>query len=174
MGKGRSAKPRDAPNKIHQANHKKQWILPEVLYKLVLEQSSLTFINSVVPTITPTCATNVGKLSFQKCFTSLFWSNAPSFLSNVLLWSYVLNLFITLPARTPTFATILCKLSFQKCFTSLFGSFLEQQHPLLQLGIAGSLQRSCGKPHPMRAPFYDWHRDAEHTNQRGARWGPTP
>ena len=46
MGKGRSGKPRDAPNKIHQACNKKQWMLPDVLYKLVLEQHSLTFIES--------------------------------------------------------------------------------------------------------------------------------
>ena len=46
LGKGRSAKPRDAPNKIHQACHKKQWTLPEVLYKRVLEQLSLSFIKS--------------------------------------------------------------------------------------------------------------------------------
>ena len=39
------------------------------------------------------------------------------------------------------------------------------------LGIAGSLQRICGKPHSMRATFCDWHRDAEHTNQRGRRMG---
>ena len=92
LGKGRSTKPRDAPNKIHQARHKKQWILPEVLYKLVLEQPSLTFIKSAaleqcffnffitLPARTPIFATILGKLSFQKCVTSLSWSN------NTLSW----------------------------------------------------------------------------------------
>ena len=56
---------------------------------------------------------------FQKFFTSFFWSNDPSLLSIVLLWSNVLHFFTTLPTRIPTVATILGKLSFQKWFTSL-------------------------------------------------------
>ena len=116
-----------------------------------------------LPARTLTFATILGKLSFQKCFTSLFWSNSPSLLSKVLLWSYVFlfHFFITLPARTPTFATILGKLSFQKCFTSLFGSINTLPWPTW----------NCGKQHSMRAPDIA----TPSTRIRGdAGWGPAP